>query len=172
MDAPVNSSVGPDGQEDAAALIAFVAERDASCPVCSYNVRGLKEARCPECAARLHLQVGSENLRLGPWFLAVLSFALALGFDGVVSLVGGTAMSIATVMNGVPPIGRAWPILVRFAGILTLAAASGAGVWMMFRRRRAFMMLPRRRQWLVAWIVFGAVFLVHAGFGALVLMFS
>lgn len=155
------TTTAPDPAADAAALISFVAIRDAACPVCNYNLRGLKEARCPECSARLHLQVGSENLKLGPWFLAVLSFALALGFDGVVSLIMGVAFTIATITER-PTIGQVWPMLTVLASLVTLACISGAGVWMLVRRRRAFTRLRPSAQWRIAVGVFITVFVVHA----------
>src|SRR5206468_3407523 len=93
---------------DDRALVEFVATRDAACPVCSYNLRGLTAAVCPECSARLHLRVGSENLRLGPWFAGVVSLAVGLGFDGVVSLMIG-AVSVALTRPA--PIGSARPRL-------------------------------------------------------------
>lgn len=151
---------------DAAALVAFVATRDALCPVCSYNLRGLGEPRCPECASPLHLQVGSENLRLGPWFTAILSAALALGFDSVVSVVMAVGMTVAMVYDPPKSWGQARPILTMFAGFLALALASGAAVWFLYRRRRAFTRLPRRRQWAWAAGVFAAAFLIHAIYGA------
>jgi hypothetical protein len=146
---------------DAAALIAFVASRDAACPVCSYNLRGLIRPRCPECSAALHLQVGSDNLRLGPWFLGVLSFALALGFDGVATIV----MTIGLVLFPPPSKGTLWPWAAALACFIVLAAACGAAVWFLFRRRRAFSRLNPRTQWLIAGGIFGVVFAVHAVFG-------
>lgn len=148
---------------DAAALISFIASRDAACPVCSYNLRGLSRARCPECSAELHLQVGSDNLRLGPWLLGILSFALALGFDGVVTIV----MSIGLVIFPPRSMGTARPMLMALAGFIGLAAACGAGVWLFYRRRRAFTRLGPRSQWRIAAAIFAAVFAVHAVFGLL-----
>jgi hypothetical protein len=149
---------------DAAALIAFVATRDAPCPVCSYNLRGLSEPRCPECAAPLHLQVGSENLRLGAWFAAALSLALALGFDSVVSVMISVGLAIA------PP--RSWgqlrPVLTMLGGFLALAAVCGVSVWALYRGRRRFTRQGRRAQRAWAAGIFMAVFLTHALYGAIV----
>lgn len=37
------------------ALARYLAERDARCPGCGYNLRGLKEGTCPECGFGLNL---------------------------------------------------------------------------------------------------------------------
>ena len=38
--------------EPAPSLLAPTADEDIPCPLCGYNLRGLTEARCPECGAR------------------------------------------------------------------------------------------------------------------------
>ena len=35
----------------------FLADRDAACPECGYNVRGLTTDACPECHRRLRLEI-------------------------------------------------------------------------------------------------------------------
>jgi hypothetical protein len=150
---------------DLAALTGFLSERDAACPVCSYNLRGLRSVFCPECGARLHLQVGSENLRLGPWFVSCISCALALGFDGVVA----TVMTVMLIRHPPPSRGTLLPVLGVYACFLTLAAASGTGLAWLFKRRAKFLRQDRPRQWRVAWSIFGAVLVVHAIFGGVLL---
>ena len=56
---------------DERALLVWLEARDAPCPVCGYNLRGVASARCPECAAPLRLEVGSVQTRTGPWLLAM-----------------------------------------------------------------------------------------------------
>lgn len=41
------------------ALAAHLADHDAPCPGCGYNLRGCAEAICPECGQKLVLQVGA-----------------------------------------------------------------------------------------------------------------
>ena len=146
---------------DDASLVQFVATRDAPCPVCSYNLRGLQAAKCPECSAPLHLQVGSENLKLGAWFVSCTSCALALGFDGVVA----TVMTVALIRHPPPSRGTLLPVLIVYTGFLVLAAASGTVLALLFKRRSRFLRQDRARQWQVAWAIFGVVFVVHALFG-------
>jgi len=62
--------------KDSAQLIEFLAERDASCPLCGYNLRGLTSDACPECGKRLRLTVGLAEPFLRAWvMLAVAMFS-------------------------------------------------------------------------------------------------
>jgi hypothetical protein len=148
-------------------LLSFLDTRDAPCPVCDYNLRGLKVDRCPECAAHLHLRVGSENTRLGPWLGAVLSFSLAVGFDAVMGLLVSIIFTVSLFAppQTVPPIVRQQHIIL-LVGFVGLALACGGAILMLVKRRRRWMMMPRRRQWRIAAVIFVLVFLVHllAGF--------
>jgi hypothetical protein len=58
----------------------FLANRDASCPVCQYNLRDNASSVCPECGAVLELRLGSRDLHLGAWLVALLGVSLPLGF--------------------------------------------------------------------------------------------
>lgn len=40
---------------DSEIVRAYLAERDAHCPGCGYNLRGVREPVCPECAGELSL---------------------------------------------------------------------------------------------------------------------
>ena len=152
--------MGEQARTDAEWTVAWVAGRDAPCPVCGYNLRGLKAARCPECGADLHLTVASRRLNLGPWFLAVVSFALALGFDGVVSAL----MTAAMITLGGTPKKQLAPYLL-LGTLILLAAACAAGLWWMFRRRKGWALWSETAQWRAAAAVFLAVGGVHAALG-------
>lgn len=67
--------------DDAAIVVAYLAERDAACPMCGYNLRGQKERCCPECGEKieLHLGVGLKRDRS----TIRLARALALVFIGM-----------------------------------------------------------------------------------------
>jgi hypothetical protein len=157
--------------DDAAALSSFLAARDVVCPVCSYNLRGLKSASCPECAARLHLQVGSENLHPGPWFFGVVSFALGLGFDGVVSLMMVAMTIVMWVRHAAPSLGQAWPVIMLLVFLVPLGAACIAGLVVMFRRRTAWRRMTLRRQWGAAAAIFVVTGLIHAAAGVFLLRY-
>jgi hypothetical protein len=151
-------------------LVAYLADRDAPCPVCSYNLRGLADAAgsapvCPECASELHLEVGSENLRLGAWLLAVISLALALGFDGVVTIL----LTIVLIVAGRPPSPAEFQIVITVLScFVLLAGAAGGGIALLVRRRRGWLRMPPKRQWQVGAAVFLFTGLSHALYGWIV----
>ena len=144
-------------------LLAFIADFPAECPVCDYSLEGLTEPRCPECGAELELRVGSPRLHVGAWALAMVSFALALGFDGVVSLVMLIALTTTLASSAVPP-----PPLLAFLLTLffiLLAASMATGLLVVARGRHRWTRRPTRQQWKNAIIVFLSVGLLHAAIG-------
>jgi hypothetical protein len=142
-------------------LLSYLAQNDAPCPVCDYNLRGLKTDHCPECAAKLHLRVGSENLTLGPWLAAVLSFGLAVGFDAVVTLIFSVMFTVSRFASPPPPPYVTNQFIKVLSVFLTLTLTCGIAILILVRRRRRWMMLPRRAQWRYAAIIFASVFIAH-----------
>ena len=69
-----------------AAIVDYLRDRDAACPLCQYNLRGLTSSRCPECGRALQLTIGLVEPRMGAWIMAVVSMAGAAGL-GVLALV-------------------------------------------------------------------------------------
>lgn len=67
--------------DDAASLLAYLADRDVACPGCGYNLRGLLRQACPECNQDLRLTVGLVEPRLGLWLAAVIGAAVGLGLN-------------------------------------------------------------------------------------------
>jgi hypothetical protein len=62
---------------DAGELLRYLRDRDAWCPVCRYNLRGLTVPRCPECGRGLRLAIRATEPVLGAWiFLAFTAFAM------------------------------------------------------------------------------------------------
>lgn len=64
-----------------AALASFLAAQDAPCPRCSYNLRGVESAKCPECGGELRLTL-ERRKRLdgwGPFLLLVFGWLLLSG---------------------------------------------------------------------------------------------
>ncbi len=81
MEFPQRASVSEDREkpeEEVALLLTFLRERDASCPLCGYNLRSLVRPQCPECREDLILAVGVRKLRFG-WFLATITPGLFSG---------------------------------------------------------------------------------------------
>jgi hypothetical protein len=151
---------------DAELLRAFLSDRDAACPVCGYNLRGVSEGRCPECGYRSALVVSAPDARLGPWLLATLAFALALGFDGVGSLLA----CIPMVINGPPALSAAPEYWMAFSSLIVLGLASLGGLLVMLRLRPWWQRRPVSGQWARAGAVFLVVFLFHAAGGVLAVL--
>jgi hypothetical protein len=147
--------------DDRRALLEWLAKHDDPCPICAYALRGVPEAKCPECGAQLRLSVASPNASTGAWALAVVSFSLALGFDGVVLFMGGVAALIDLITNGISWSGDAPQILLFASPLIVLALASATGLWWFFTRRRTWALLSRRRQWRLAVLVFLLVGAAH-----------
>jgi hypothetical protein len=68
-------------------LVRYVRDRDAQCPSCEYNLRGLREGVCPECGARLRLNVGQRWADPGSLVLVLVPSVLAGGV-GLLTLLG------------------------------------------------------------------------------------
>ncbi|HLO42059.1 MAG TPA: hypothetical protein VK176_13620 [Phycisphaerales bacterium] len=66
-------------------LATFLADRDVLCPSCKYNLRGLKESRCPECNQELVLgvQLAVPFTRM---YIAAISGPIAVGGSALLSL--------------------------------------------------------------------------------------
>ena len=79
-------AVDDQDQRESELLKQLLAFREFPCPVCGYNLRGIKSGKCPECGAKLDLRVVSADLKLGPWIAAILGVALPLGFGVIMTL--------------------------------------------------------------------------------------
>ena len=60
-------------------LLAFLADRDAACPACNYNLRGLTQPVCPECGKKIELRIGLAEGMSGSWITALVSSLLPAG---------------------------------------------------------------------------------------------
>ncbi len=71
---------GLDGEHDAGdpLLGVFLADRDATCPACGYNLRGVVSAACPECGLELRLGVREAGGFGRRWALLLLIFCWLL----------------------------------------------------------------------------------------------
>lgn len=122
-------------------LKTFVADRNVPCPVCGYNLRNLSSPQCPECSAGLEMRVGSADLRIGLWLVALLSAALPLGFGAMLCVVG----LIIIIGKGAD-----WGPMT---GFILLSIIEGGLVTWLVVRRRAFWAMPQPRQRAVTWSV-------------------
>ena len=67
-------------------LLAFLADNDVNCPMCTYNLRGLENDQCPECGETLSLTVRPESYNYGPYIASVLGLAIGVGFFGILTI--------------------------------------------------------------------------------------
>lgn len=133
-------------------LLEFLRDRDAACPRCGYNLRGLSEPRCPECAERLELRVGLSTPRFG-WLVAAMTPGL---FSGVCAALLAFPLWRSAGVSGPPT-----PMYVAEA----FGVVSAAGAVLMYASRRRLLAMPGARR--VGLAV--AVWVVHvAAFGLLV----
>ena len=124
--------------------------------------RGDAEEAVQDGFVKAHRALGRfrEGAPFRPWLLAIVSFSLAAGFDGVVT----TMLTVAYVLEPPPP--HAWLFATMLLGsFTTLTALCLGGVVLLATRRRRFWRLPRRRQWTAALVTFLVVGLFHAAFG-------
>ena len=158
-----SADVTHDMESDNEALVGYLSGRDTPCPVCGHNLRDRREALCAECGSPLSLAVTSSRLRPGPWLLAFGSFVLALGFDGVTTLL----MFVPFVVFGPPASGTPTQyimVLVMMAGLSVVCAASAV---VLFKNQRAWRRRAPRTQWFVAISLFTGVGVLHVFAGAL-----
>src|SRR5690242_19299363 len=85
-DAATGFTTEADG--DADLLIRFLAERDAPCPTCGYNLRNLQGTRCPECGDDLVLKVNVADARLAPLISGLVGLSAGAGLNGLLVLYG------------------------------------------------------------------------------------
>lgn len=69
--------------DDTQTLREYLAARDAPCPGCGYNLRGLPGDRCPECRQELVLAVRLAEPRLAAWIAGLVGLCFGVGFSGL-----------------------------------------------------------------------------------------
>lgn len=134
-------------------LCAYLADHDAPCPICGYNLRGVTLGVCPECECPIELGVSSSSSFLGAWLLALLAFAMPLSFD----LLVGLMMTVGVVMSG----GENAEGVFLMVSLVTLTMVCVGMLWVLVARKRDWLRMSRRKQWRLAWMMFAGVFLVH-----------
>lgn len=147
-------------------LITFLADRDLPCPICHYNLRGVIEARCPECGSTIALGISSPQSHIGPWLLATIAFALAIGFDFVATLLA----FIPLVRFGPPAYSAAPQLWNGLITVIVLGVASTVGLFILVHSRARWQRRPIAAQWVRAGLTFLLVFLVHALAGVLAVL--
>jgi hypothetical protein len=64
-------------------LIDWLRDRNTSCPLCQYNLRGLKTPRCPECGQALQLSVSLAEPYLKAWIALVAALLPPAGIGSI-----------------------------------------------------------------------------------------
>lgn len=123
-----------DERDESAALRTFLERRDAPCPNCGYNLRGLTAEACPECKHALRLQFArvERPTRRRLWL------TLAVACVGLASGLTDTAQTVFTLLRGQSGIGSTW--LAALMGVwflmeLWLIVVCGFGLFGILRTR-------------------------------------
>lgn len=95
-EAPPPEEEAPQEQTPEQWLRGYLAQHDAPCPACGYNLRQLTQTNCPECGLVLKLSVGSDEAYKRAW-------AIALFLNAMVAGVGALCI-IMTLAEGMPGI--------------------------------------------------------------------
>jgi predicted RNA-binding Zn-ribbon protein involved in translation (DUF1610 family) len=124
-------------------LLAFLKDRDVTCPLCQYNLRNLTIFTCPECGKRIELAVKARDVAVQSW--ATLSVVLSLA-AGV-----GIIFLYMVIRRGLPNRGDVNPILIyTFIGMIPLAIAALVA-------RQKILRMSRDAQFYLAALAVGSV---------------
>jgi len=114
------------------ALVLFLKDREIPCPVCGYNLRGLRTPACPECGSELTLQIAGA----APHMIVVLSAMAPLFlFIGIAVL-----FLLIAATSGLPD---GWGFYLIQAG----AAVDCYALWCLYRLRLRLQRL--RHKWII-----------------------
>lgn len=65
--------------EERQALRVLLENRDAACPGCGYNLRGLTGDCCPKCRRMISIDVLRKPTRAGPFLAGAIGLSIGLG---------------------------------------------------------------------------------------------
>jgi hypothetical protein len=142
MSAP-NSSTEPADADDL--LVAFLSNRTTPCPRCRFDLRDVREPRCPECGESIQLQVGAARPLIW-WFIVTIAPGI---FSGIAASILAIPMTVSLVLGlpgNIPP--EIWfAESVGVVSVLLLAA--------LLRWRWWFIARSPRRQVTMAVVIWG-----------------
>lgn len=118
-----------DFRPDSDVLRAFLAETDAPCPLCRYNLRGLTGEHCPECGHKLTLRVSLASPRNGLYIFGLVGLAAGAGFS---TLLLAYFFYIAVLKNVDHSIVR---VALAVNGTGAVVEGAALGLWIVFGRR-------------------------------------
>lgn len=144
-------------RDERALLTEFLSQNEAACDACGHGLKGILSTRCPECGRELRLAARAQDYTLVPWIGAMVSCALAAGFDGV------CAFAASFMFFKHPPTwSMATIVLGCILGAYAATACLMAGIVWIYRRRLAWGRVERETQWRWAVQVFLGVLVPHA----------
>ncbi len=129
----------------------FLAERDAPCPACSYNLRGLTTDLCPECNQPLTLQVALTEPKLASFVAGIVALSCGPGFCAVVL--------VWSIINA--GVGRGGPSDRDYVPLVSGVVFGAVTIPVWNARRRHFLAAGARSRWIVV-VVAGLVGLAFA----------
>jgi hypothetical protein len=126
---------------DVELLVAFLDGRSVPCPVCGYDLRDLRNDRCPECGRVLRLAVREDRPVHAPFIVGLIAFAAPLG----ASLCAVSGLCYWRIKGT-----AGWDFLLRplVLNILVLALAIPAlALWVRYARLLRRQSVPRQWAW-------------------------
>ena len=109
-------------------VVSFLAGRDIPCPACGYNLRGVTQEACPECAMPLTMaDLRGKGAVMKHWVVPTLVSVVVIGLATVFLARGLVALG---VVRGTPP-------GLRFEFIVVYVLAIGVPTLNWFSNRRS-----------------------------------
>lgn len=131
---------------DRSELIRFLENRDAPCPGCGYNLRGLTGTTCPECNQAIELRIALSEPRIGAYLGAVCGLLVGGGMAAVMLGI----FVVVSMFEGWPP-RRYWFAMFGITGI-AIGTLLGLGAMLLMGRGRKWFRRrgPTGRSWVIA----------------------
>lgn len=135
----------PDQNDQNELVTSFLADRDAVCPVCTYNLRSARSDRCPECGWKLKLTIAHPSGQPRGWWLSAM-LGLALSGVMLVMMLLPLLEAVATNVNdprlsamvsaGVVPSSALpnWASVLRMTALVMIVLTAMAWLWAMRAR--------------------------------------
>ena len=141
-----NSSTDPADEHEL--LVHYLANRSTPCTRCRFDLRDVREPRCPECGEPIRLQVGAARPLIW-WFIVAIAPGI---FSGIAASILAIPMTVSLVLGlpgNIPP--EIW--FAESVGVVSVLLLAALLQW-----RWRFIARSPRRQISIAVSIWG----VHA----------